>query len=67
MSDGPLPMSTTLPPSARDRLVRASEVSNEYDPRARQKAIEAATNIIRTQYPEYFHIKEVTPCRQVSK
>jgi hypothetical protein len=68
MSDDPLPVSTTLPESARERLIKAAAVENGHgDPRARQKAIEIATNIIKTQYPQFFHLKEIKPWPLKSK
>lgn len=60
MSETPW-ISTMLPEPARDRLIRAAQVQNDLDPRARQKAIEIATNVIKSQYPSYFHLKELKP------
>lgn len=55
----PIQISNMLPPQARDRLIRAAAMSNELDPRARQKAIEIAVSVVRSQFPTYFRLKEI--------
>lgn len=49
-----------LPESARARLMKAAATPIGDDPLARRKAIEIVTNLIKTQYPQYFQLTKVT-------
>lgn len=53
-------LSTFLPPAARIKLQRAAQTPIPADdPLARVKAIEKATQWIKQEYPQFFHIKDL--------
>ena len=56
----PKPPNTLLPPDAVAALQKAAATEpSAADVLRRQKALEKATQRIKTQYPQFFHIKEI--------